>query len=76
MAVDPEYQGQKHGAALVKYGLELADEENVSASVVSAWGKDRFYEKCGFKKTGFKMGDGEGNPLGMLKGADIMFKDP
>ena len=75
MAVHPEYQGRGLGAALVKWGLDKAAEENVAASVVSAHGKEGFYEKCGFKKIDARAGDGEGNPLRMLRGGQILFKD-
>ena len=60
----PAYQGQGNGRALVAWGMERAEKEGVCATVISAHGKEGFYEKCGFDTVVGKAGDGEGNPLG------------
>ena len=63
MGVGPRYQNQGNGRALVAWGMERAEAEGVCATVISAPGKERFYEKCGFDTVVGKAGEGEGNPL-------------
>jgi hypothetical protein len=62
----------------VNYGLALASEENVAASLISTAKEgvaDKFYTKCGFNFIGVKVTEGEGNPLSGTEGGEIMFKD-
>lgn len=75
LAVDPHYQGHGHGAKLVKWGLDRADAENVAVSIISAEGKERFYEKCGMTRIDARAGDGEGNPLAGQGGGQFFFRD-
>ncbi|THZ19412.1 hypothetical protein D6C91_05128 [Aureobasidium pullulans] len=78
LAIDPVHQGNRHGTALVRYGLDLAAKENIAASVISAAKKEvaeGFYAKLGFKSIGIRAVDGEGNPLSGIEGGQIMFKD-
>jgi predicted N-acetyltransferase YhbS len=72
------HQGNRHGTALVRYGLDLAAKEDIAASVISAAKKEvaeEFYAKLGFKSIGVRAVDGEGNPLSGIEGGQIMFKD-
>jgi predicted N-acetyltransferase YhbS len=48
LAVHPDFQKKNMGRKLVRWGLEQAETEGIYASVVSAFGKDEFYTKCGF----------------------------
>ncbi len=52
IAVHPEYQGYKYGRALVEWGLELAAQDRVHASVIAADGKEGFYRRMGFVEVG------------------------
>jgi GNAT superfamily N-acetyltransferase len=51
LGVDPEQGGCGYGKVLVKYGLEIAKAEGVSASVISALGRESFYTSLGFNDT-------------------------
>lgn len=56
VVVDPEYQGNGYGKTIMNELLKeirnnLPDGESCSISLISADGKEKFYEKCGFKKT-------------------------
>lgn len=75
LAVDPDYQGQGCGRALVQWGLDLAEKEGVCASVISADGKEGFYRKCGFDVQEGHGGQGEGNPLKDVAGGLIFWKE-
>ncbi|KAF1812929.1 hypothetical protein P152DRAFT_396460 [Eremomyces bilateralis CBS 781.70] len=75
LAVAPEYHGQGHGRALVQWGLDRAKEENICASVIAAYGKEKFYENCGFNNTAGTAGQGEGNPLADTPGGVVYFRD-
>jgi len=75
LAVHPDYQNQGIGRALVKWGLDQAERECVSASVVSDPGKGRFYARCGFDTQAGTANMGEGNPLPSAPGAPILFRE-
>ncbi|KIX01114.1 uncharacterized protein Z518_10180 [Rhinocladiella mackenziei CBS 650.93] len=76
LAVDPAYQNQGAGRALVAWGLEQARKEGIATSVIAADGKERFYQNCGFDigPVG-RSGEGEGNPLRKAPGGLVFFKD-
>lgn len=74
LAVHPEHQKGGNGRALVQWGMEQAEREGVTASVVAADGKERFYERCGFDVKVGMAGEGEGNPLRDVPGGVIYFK--
>ena len=76
LAVDPKYHGQGCGRKLVRWGLEQAAKEGVCASVISADGKERFYQRCGFDVQEGRGGQGEGNPLSEVAGGLIFWKEP
>lgn len=77
-AVHPDVQGNGVGRELVKWGLEQAENERICASVVSAWGKDEFYRKCGFDEQFGSAKMGEGNPLAEanVKGCNMWWRMP
>lgn len=76
LAVDPAYQNRGYGRALVAWGIEQAQKENVPASVISGTGKDTFYQRCGFDLLVGRVTDGEGNPLnGKVEGGALLFCD-
>ena len=75
LLVDPAHQRKGLGRKLVFYGLDLADEEGVCASVVASAVGDKLYVSCGFESVG-KIGDGDGNPLRNLPGGRVMFREP
>lgn len=77
LAVHPDHQGKNIGRRLVQWGLAaLADADCVCASVVSAYGKDDFYRKCGFDEQYGNATEGDGNPLADIEGANIFWKWP
>lgn len=71
LATHPDYQGQGVGRELVMWGVNMAKEENVCASVVSALGKEVFYGRSGF----VEVGRANIGPLAAcgIKGGAIMF---
>ncbi len=73
LAVHPEHQGKQHGRALVQWGLNEAAMEGLCASVISAYGKERFYARNGF----VEVGRANVGPLAEngIKGGAIMFTD-
>jgi GNAT superfamily N-acetyltransferase len=76
MAVDPDFQGRGVGRLLVKSGLHEADRQGVSASVISADGKEGFYRRCGFDVGPVgRSGEGEGNPLWAVPGGLVFFRE-
>ncbi|RVX74886.1 hypothetical protein B0A52_01163 [Exophiala mesophila] len=77
IAVHPDYQGRGQGRALVQWGLQKARDEGIACSVISAEGKETFYERCGFD-SGPVARSGEGgleNPLREVEGGICFFKD-
>lgn len=75
LGTDPACHGQGIGRLLVAWGLERADTQGLAASVVSAWGKENFYLKCGYEEVVGNVTHGKGNPLEGVKGGDIIFRD-
>jgi GNAT superfamily N-acetyltransferase len=76
LGVHPDFQNRGLGRSLVKWGLDQAEREGVSASVVAADGKETFYQRCGFDATPVgRSGEGPGNPLRDVPGGLIFFKD-
>lgn len=47
----------------------------MAVSVISARGKDNFYQRCGFTKLAGNAGDGDNNPTSGTEGGNIWFKD-
>ena len=77
LGVDPAYQNQGYGRLLATWGLEEAKKENITASLISGAGKDRFYGRCGFETLVGNIADGDGNPLkGKSPGGSILFWEP
>lgn len=76
LGVHPGYQGKGIGNTLVQWGLDRAERDKVCASVMSAYGKDTFYQKCGFNIQDGRGGAGEGNPLADVKGGNMWWKMP
>ncbi|WZH50284.1 N-acetyltransferase domain-containing protein [Fusarium acuminatum] len=76
LAVRPDFQGRNVGRKLVQWGLEQAKAEGICASVVSAFGTDEFYKKCGFDEQYGSARQGEGNPLADIEGANMFWKWP
>jgi GNAT superfamily N-acetyltransferase len=76
LAVLPEYQGLGVGRELVKWGIEQAEREGVCASVISAEGKEKFYQRCGFDvgPVGWS-GEGNLNPLREVPGGLIFVRE-
>lgn len=76
LAVTPEYQSCGIGRELVRWGLDKAEQEGICCSVVSAMGKERFYQRCGFDvgPVGWS-GEGEGNPLQNVSGGLIYVRE-
>lgn len=77
LGVDPACEKQGDGRQLVGYGFEKAREENVGCSVVSSFGRERFYRKCGFDVVVGRVADegGDENPLRDVRGGTIFFWD-
>jgi GNAT superfamily N-acetyltransferase len=76
LIVDPLHQRKGLGRKLVRYGLELADEEGVCASVIASEAGDGLYVSCGFVAVGW-MQEGEGNPLRDIPHhGRILFREP
>lgn len=73
--VDPSHQRKGLGRKLVHYGLGLADEDGVCASLIASEAGDGLYASCGFEAVGW-MQEGEGNPLQGVPGGRIFFREP
>ena len=60
----------------MQWGIEQATREQVALSVISAWGKDGFYNKLGFTIPSGTAQDGVGNPLaGLVKGGKFWWRE-
>lgn len=76
LAVVARHRKRGYGRQLVGWGLEQAEREGVVASVLSADGKEAFYQRCGYGPVVGRATDGEGNRLaGRIRGGAIMFRD-
>ena len=76
LAVHPDYQKRGQGRVLANWGLKQAREEGISCSVISADGKERFYQACGFDVGPVaRAGEGEGNPLREVAGGLMFVKE-
>ncbi|RMZ87706.1 hypothetical protein DV736_g5059, partial [Chaetothyriales sp. CBS 134916] len=76
LAVAPAHRGQGVGRTLVQWGLDQAEKEGIACSVISAVGKERFYQRCGFDVGPVgRSGEGEGNPLDKVPGGLIFFRE-
>jgi len=76
LGVRPEYQNRGLGRKLVQWGLDQAEREGVSASVIAADGKETFYQLCGFDVGPVgRSGEGENNPLADVPGGLVFFRD-
>jgi predicted N-acetyltransferase YhbS len=71
LAVHPGSQGNMYGRELVQWGIDEAGKEGVPASVISAYGKERFYGRFGY----VEVGRANVGPLAVIEGGAIMFND-
>ncbi|KAF1812169.1 acyl-CoA N-acyltransferase [Eremomyces bilateralis CBS 781.70] len=76
LGVHPDGHGKGYGRELVRWGLQKAQDEGISAGVITSDGSEQFYRKCGFDVELCKITEGENNPLSEVKGGVIFFKDP
>ncbi len=76
LAVRPEYQKCRVGRELVRWGINKAEQEGICCSVISAEGRERFYQNCGFDvgPVGWS-GEGDGNPLAEVPGGLIFVRE-
>lgn len=79
LGVDPSAMKRGFGRELVAWGFERSKRENVSVSVVSVPGQERFYRACGFDTFVGTMNDGGGEDNPSLRAgfhpAPILFCD-
>ena len=77
LCVDPACGKRGYGRQLVNYGFDRAKKESVGCSVISAEGKENFYQACGFDvHVGMaKDAGGDENPLKDVPGGSIFFWD-
>ncbi|KAK4631310.1 hypothetical protein CLAFUW4_02683 [Fulvia fulva] len=77
LGVGPDYGGKGIGRDLVKWGFEQAKQDGIGCSVVSAAGKEKFYQSCGFDVVVGRCADegGEANPGRDIPGGTILFWD-
>jgi GNAT superfamily N-acetyltransferase len=76
LAVHPSQQGQGLSRRLVEWGLYRAQEEGISASVISSHGKEGFYQSVGLDTSFGNVGAGDGNPLADVKGGNVYWRMP
>lgn len=74
LAIDPLYQRRGLGRELVMWGVRMADDELICASVIASESGEGLYTSCGFKTVGWA-GEGETNPLRDVPGGKILFRD-
>jgi GNAT superfamily N-acetyltransferase len=74
--IHPGYQKRGVGQLLVRWGLALAAQENVHASVTTSHANEHFYLRCGFDEIVGTCAEGEANPLRLagVKGGEILWK--
>ncbi|KAK3068145.1 hypothetical protein LTR53_014517 [Teratosphaeriaceae sp. CCFEE 6253] len=76
LCTSPAHQGQGHGRKLVKWVVEQAEREQVPSSVISAKGKDGFYNKQGYTIPTGTAFQPEANPLwGLVEGGQFWWKE-
>ncbi|GAB7364995.1 hypothetical protein MBLNU230_g5778t1 [Neophaeotheca triangularis] len=77
IGVSPDHEKKGYGRELVQYGFDLSRKEGVVCSVISAEGRERFYQSCGFDVTLGRVGElgGEANPARDVAGGTIHFWD-
>lgn len=77
IGVDPTAGGHGYGRQLVAWGRARAAEEGISASLIAAADKERFYQACGFDVIVGRCADegGEANEIAQIEGGTIMFWD-
>lgn len=75
-AIHSDVQGNGIGKKFVRWGLDMADKENVCASVNIAAGKEGFYKNCGFDWQYGSATQGEGNPMADVGEWDFWWKMP
>ncbi|KAK1036169.1 hypothetical protein LTR33_016382 [Friedmanniomyces endolithicus] len=76
LATSPAHQGQGHGKALVEWVIEKATEDQVPSSVISAKGKDRFYNKMGYTIATSKAWEPESHPMyGLVEGGQFWWRE-
>lgn len=75
LAVLSEHRKIGHGRELVAWGLARAKQEKLLSGVISAVGREQFYQRCGYTNLVGWATEGEGNPLKKhgIKGGAIMF---
>ncbi|KAI0126748.1 acyl-CoA N-acyltransferase [Xylariales sp. AK1849] len=78
LAVRPDFQRMGIGRKLVQWGLDQAAKDEICASVISALGKDGFYQDCGFDELKGSASMGVGNPLAAadVPGGNIWWRMP
>ncbi|TID26480.1 acyl-CoA N-acyltransferase [Venturia nashicola] len=74
LAVHPSHQGQGYGSLLVQWGVDRATGEGVPATVICADGTEGFYETWFGRGVG-RITEGVGNPLGGVRGGEILVRD-
>ncbi|KAL1306606.1 hypothetical protein AAFC00_005289 [Neodothiora populina] len=77
LAASPAHQGKGYGKELVTWGVQRAERENLTVSLISAAGKEGFYRRCGFgEPVGWASEGGEENPIHKVPGGAIMWVEP
>ncbi|KFY10948.1 hypothetical protein V492_04766 [Pseudogymnoascus sp. VKM F-4246] len=71
LCTHPDFEGQKYGSSLVKWGISQSAIEGICTSVIAAWEKDPYYARFGFKE----VGRADVGPIAGVKGGAVMFRD-